>query len=447
MNHRELPHDTEAEISVLGAVLIRNEVLDEAEALLRPDMFANQAHGILYGRMAAMRSGGIPIDATTLLNSLRSNKELEPIGGVSYLKYLLDAVPSAANVKHYAALVKREWQRRELDKLSEQLHKAVYSRKAVSELTALIEGELTRIVGDPENAPLLIIDAAKVHVEEGAAAQRAHGKLLGYGGGKGWGEMDMVLRGLQPGRLYVIAARPSMGKTTLAVNWAGRLAKQGNGVLMFSLEMPAPAIAGMMIAVGGGNLDGLFEGGRAALEYSDAVAKLENMPFWIHDEGGISLDKLCAITRRWKRQHGIKLMMVDYLQLVYSSHGDNREQKVASVGRTLKALAMKENIPVILLSQLNRMPEQRGNREPRSSDLRESGAVEQDADVVILLHWPWKIQQPERGDTGDESWLKLNIDKNRSGRTGYLWFRWQPPYSRFLRCYTADGKEMWVDEF
>jgi replicative DNA helicase len=433
---RPLPHSLEAERSILGAVLLDNHSLNAAVEKLRSEDFFLPQHRQIFQRMIQLAEHQQPIDVVTLMDDLARRGELDSAGGVAYLSQLADGLPRATNVEHYARIVKEK----------SVLRNLAYSAAAIQE-QALAAGDDADVILD--RAESTIFQIAEDRVRAGligvkelvrdnferlerifSEGRRITGLATGYPG------LDNETAGLQPSELVILAARPSMGKTALALNIAENVAvRNREPVAVFSLEMSKESLLLRMLASEARVDAHKFRTGHMGRDdwnkITRALTSLGDAPLWIDDSASSTVLEMGAKARRLKRDRGLSLMIVDYLQLVVPTNtgrGTNRQEEVSSISRALKGLAKELKVPVVVLSQLTRAPE-REERKPQLSDLRESGAIEQDADVVLFINRPnfYKTDLPEE----DRAKAELIIAKQRNGPTGNLNFVFLARHTRF----------------
>ena len=433
---RPLPHNLEAERSILGAVLLDNHSLNAAVEKLRSEDFFLPQHRHIFERMIQLAEKQQAIDIVTLMDDLARRGDLDSAGGVAYLSQLADGLPRATNVEHYARIVKEKAVLRNL----------AFSAAAIQE-QALAGGDDADVILD--RAESTIFQIAEDRVRAGligvkelvrdnferlerifSEGRRITGLATGYAG------LDNETAGLQPSELVILAARPSMGKTALALNIAENVAVRNRGpVAVFSLEMSKESLLLRMLASEARVDAHKFRTGHMGRDdwnkITRALTSLGDAPLWIDDSASSTVLEMGAKARRLKRDRGLSLMIVDYLQLVVPTNtgrGTNRQEEVSSISRALKGLAKELKVPVVVLSQLTRAPE-REERKPQLSDLRESGAIEQDADVVLFINRPnfYKTDLPEE----DRAKAELIIAKQRNGPTGNLNFVFLARHTRF----------------
>ena len=433
---RPLPHNLEAERSILGAVILDNHALNAAVEKLRPDDFFLPQHRLIFSQMVQLAEKQEAIDTITLMEDLTRRNELEAAGGIAYLSQLTDGLPRLTNVGHYARIVKEKAVLRNL----------IYSASAIQE-QALAAGDDADVILD--RAESAIFQLAEDRIRAGLIGVKelvrenfdrlerifSEGRRI-TGLATGYTDLDNQTAGLQPSELIILAARPSMGKTALALNIAENVAlRQREPVAIFSLEMSKESLLLRMLASEARVDAHKFRTGHMNKEdwskITTGLANLGESPLWIDDSASSTVLEMGAKARRLKRDKGLSLLIVDYLQLVVPSNAGrntNRQEQVASISRAMKGLAKELKIPVLVLSQLTRAPE-RDERKPQLADLRESGAIEQDADVVLFIHRPnfYKTDLPEE----ERAKAEVIIAKQRNGPTGNLNFVFLARHTRF----------------
>jgi replicative DNA helicase len=443
------PHAPDMEKGVLGCCLISpNDCIGECIEKLKDDgqvAFYDLRHQTIYAALTEMYNARIPIDLISVQQRLKDSQLLEQIGGVTYLSQLQDVVPSAANLSYYLDHLKEKFLLRKMIQTCTEAIGRVYS----------YEGEVEQLLDQVETEVLRINEArsegkskAIKHIVNGAVGLienyfNRKGELGGVG--TGFKDFDRMTDGLHSGEMIVIAGRPSTGKTSLAMNIVEHaVLEQKLPVAVFSLEMTAESLVLRMLCsiarLNLGAIRGGFMGESDFPKLTTTAGRLANAPLFIDDTAGLSILQLRARARRLHQQHGIKLFVVDYLQLLHSTarrSQENRQQEIADISSGVKALAKELEVPVIVLSQLNREPEKRERgSQPMLSDLRESGAIEQDADLVGLLYKPGKAGESE-GSTADEQEqrdsiaVNLLIAKQRNGPTGDVNLTFLRSFTRF----------------
>lgn len=436
---KDFPHNLDAERSLLGGLLLNNEQVDYARDVVSAGDFYRPAHARIFSTILDLIHRRSVADIVTMTDALRQCGALEDTGGAVYVAGLIDGVPTSVNVPYYARIVREHALRREMIASADRIMEAARETDATAEqLLEQAESELAAI-GRQQSSELTAgseLSRDAVRWLEDVAARRQQGRMSGLS--TGLPDLDALTDGLQPGELIVVGARPSQGKTALALQLA--LACEGP-VAFFSLEMRKAQLAARALAWLA-QVDGwaLRRGMLTQGEYGRVSRALESLA-----ESGLAIDDASDLTvwqirskcRRWRAQHGLSLVVIDYLQLVTPMRdgrkGQNREQEVAAMSRAFKGLAKDVNVPVILLAQLNRQVEGRADTAPKLSDLRESGAVEQDADIVMLLH------RPGGKSVKDEGEAHLILAKHRNGPTGTVPVWWTPAQTKFSPMPQAYG--------
>ena len=408
------------------------------------EVFYDLRHRTIYEVLVEMFDQRTPIDLITLQQRLKDKQQLDQVGGLAYLIALPDTVPSAANLRYYLEIVHEKFVLRKLIATCTEVVGRVYEHDGeVDVLLDEVERDIMQISeARVEGKTDKIKDLVKKAISTIEDYHQRQGMLTGVG--SGFGDFDKMTSGLHGGEMIVIAARPSMGKTSLAMNIAESVAiDQKLPVGVFSLEMTSESLVlRMLCSRSRVNLRNVREGFLAERDFpklTGAAGKLANAPLFIDDTSGLSILQLRAKARRMHQQYGIKLFVIDYLQLLHSTarRAENRQQEIADISNGVKSLAKELNVPVIVLAQLNRDLEKDKDRKPRLSDLRESGAIEQDADLVCLLYKPSKGDDDGAGGGGgdgqDQEALPVNlfIAKQRKGPTGDVHLTFLKSYTRF----------------
>jgi replicative DNA helicase len=436
------PHSPEAEQGVLGCVLLSpNECMGECIEKFKAgaEVFYDLRHQTIFSTLVEMYDRREAIDVITLQQQLKNKQLLEEVGGITNLASLPDRVPSAANLSYYLDIVQEKYLLRKMIQTCTEVVGRVYDYEGeVDALMDEVEREILRISESRvQSQTTTIKDLVKKAINTIEDFHQRQGVLTGVG--TGFTDLDKMTSGLHGGEMIVIAARPSMGKTSLAMNIAEHVAiEQRLPVGVFSLEMTSESLVlRMLCSRSRVNLRNVREGFLAERDFpklTGSAGKLANAPLFIDDSSALSILQLRAKARRMSQQYGIKLFVVDYLQLLHSTarRAENRQQEIADISSGIKSLAKELGVPVIVLSQLNRELEREKNRKPRLSDLRESGAIEQDADVVGLLYKPSAGEEDE-GGAGEEDVLPMNllIAKQRNGPTGDVELTFLKSYTRF----------------
>ncbi len=443
---RVMPQSTEAEVAVIGSILLSpTEALDRCMEALSPEHFYQRSHQIIYSTICTMRGKGEPIDTVTLTTRLKDIGKLDEVGGAYYLSHLAVAFPTAAHVEFYVKILMDKYQLRCLIEVATSAIQTAYnSQDDVEKVVDQVETDVLKVCeGNATQEIKMIKEIADSVVFKVREIQEGRGKLPGLS----WGFRDFnkLTFGLRPAEMVVVAARPGVGKTSLALNVAEKLVLDEKiPVAVFSLEMTAEQLAlRMACSKARVNMWHLYHGGiseKDIQDFSRAAGIIGNSKLYILDASQISIAQFRASARRLKSRFDIQLVIIDYLQLMtggLTGRNDNREREVAMISGGIKALAKDLNIPVLVLSQLNRQPE-RDERKPRLADLRESGAIEQDADIVCLM-----ANEGAYDDSGNGSDKAIAVDvviaKNRNGPVGEIKLTFLREYTRFEDC--AEGED------
>jgi replicative DNA helicase len=434
------PHNLDAEESVLGSMMLSPEAANVAFELLHAEDFYKPAHQVIFEAAAALFDGNQPIDALTVADGLRRTGDLERVGGAGYLATLLDGVPTTANIAYYAAIVAETASRRRLLRAGSLLGVyAMQTERSIDDVLDSAEAEVFRVaerqVGDGLAPVGPMLTATLERIEEmGTRGEEITGLATGFR------DLDRRLAGLQPANLVVIAARPSMGKTALALNIAENVAAPPTGgtVALFTLEMSREEVVLRLLSSMAGVDSHRLRTGQLTPDLWSRVVRetshLFEMPFYVDDSSDLTVTSIRAKCRRLARKRDLALVVVDYLQLMQGpGSAENRQQEIADISRSLKNLARELHIPVIAVSQLNRALEQRENKRPRLGDLRESGAIEQDADIVLFIYRD-EYYNPGSDQPG---LAEINIAKHRSGAVGTVMMNFAAEFTRF-RNYTSE---------
>jgi len=429
------PQNIEAEESILSAILIDNHTLLDVLEILAPDDFYKTVHQKIFSAMMELFNRNEPVDLVTLSNFLQEQNQLEQIGGASYLSRLVDTVPLAVNARHYAKIVHgKSSLRRLIEKANVIARRCFEDRGEVDEIIDFAEAsvfEISENKGHQSYFPL----SKMIEDNIDALEERQGNKSLITGVPTGFTFFDHKTSGLQNSDLIILAARPGMGKTALALNIA-RNAALGSDipVAIFSLEMSKEQLSMRMLS-SEARLDSIrLRGGFISqddwLQITEAAGSLSNAPIFIDDSPVLSAMEIRAKARRLKLDKGIGLIIIDYIQLMQGRRSaERRELEISEISRSLKALAKELNIPVLALSQLNRMLEQRSDKRPQLSDLRESGALEQDADVVSFIYRDEIYNKDENNPNKGKA--EIIISKQRNGPTGTVPLVFLNTYTRF----------------
>ncbi len=435
------PHSLEAEQGVLGCILLSpNDGMGSCIEKLKSgaEVFYDLRHQTIFNTLATMYDAREAIDVITVQQRLKDRQLLEQVGGIAYLTTLPDGVPSAANLSYYLDIVQEKYLLRKMIRVCTEVVGRVYDFEGeVDALMDEVERDILRISESRvQSHSSTIKDLVKKAINTIEDFHQRQGMLTGIG--TGFNDLDKMTSGLHGGEMIVIAARPSMGKTSLAMNIAESVAiDQGLPVGVFSLEMTAESLVlRMLCSRSRVNLRNVREGFLAERDFpklTGAAGKLAKAPLFIDDSSALSILQLRAKARRMQQQYNIKLFVIDYLQLLHSTsrRAENRQQEIADISNGIKSLAKELNVPVIVLSQLNRELERDKNRKPRLSDLRESGSIEQDADLVGLLYRPSSDDEEAAAPGEDAIAVNLLIAKQRNGPTGDVNLTFIKPYTRF----------------
>ena len=427
------PHNEEAERSALGAVMLNKEALLDVTEVVKPEDFYNESHREIFDAIMNLYRENTAVDMLTVCEELNRRKALDMVGGRAYIATLTAEVPSTANAGEYAKIVSEKAMLRRLITAAEDITIKGYDDKmAAEELLDYAEGDIFRIAQKRQrNDYAKIQDVLMKNLRIIDQAVQNKGQVIGLP--TGFKQLDEKTSGLQPSDLIIVAARPGMGKTAFALNIAQQSAvKAGASVLIFSLEMSQEQLGQRLIAMQARVESEKLKKGTLDLKDWDrinfALNELNNTKIVIDDTPGISIMEMRNKCRRLKAEQGLDLIVVDYLQLMtFDGRADSRQQEISALSRHLKLLAREMNCPVIVLSQLSRAPELRQDKRPMLSDLRESGSIEQDADIVMFLY---------RDDYYNENTEKpgvceINIAKHRSGPTDRIDLTWVARYTKF----------------
>ena len=431
---RVLPHSTEAEQSVIGSMIIDREAITIASEIISGEDFYGKQYGVIFDTMVELNDEGKPMDLVTLQVRLREKDVPPEISSLEFVKSMIDWVPTSANVKYYATIVAEKSTLRKLIRLNEEIENTCYTGKenleVIMEDTEKKVFELLQKRNTGDYVPIRqVVMNAMDKIEK---ASKNKGNVTGVA--TGFIDLDYRTAGMQPSDLILVAARPSMGKTAFVLNIAQHVAfKLNQTVAIFSLEMSKEQLVNRLFSLESrvdsqhlrtGNLsDAEWE---KLIESAGVIGKSNLI---IDDTPGISISELRSKCRKYKLDHDLKMIIIDYLQLMSGSGrgSDSRQQEISDISRSLKALARELNVPVIALSQLSRAVEQRPDHRPMLSDLRESGAIEQDADVVMFIYRDDYYNK----DTDRKGIAEIIIAKQRNGPIGTVELVWLPDYTKF----------------
>ncbi len=427
---RTMPQSVEAEMSVLGAMILDNEVISLVIPILNKLSFYKTAHQELYQVIVDVYDKGQPVDLVVLREELKKRSLLEKVGGVEYLMELEEAVPTIGNVEYYATIVREKAIKRNLIEVAATIQKQSFEESTDTEqLLDASERAIFDITQKKFNTASTKLN--EILKETFSRIENLHDRQSRLTGlSAGFYDLDDITCGLQPSELIIVAARPSMGKTSIVLNIVEHVGVvEKKPVVIFSLEMSAQQVAQNMLCsharIDAHQLRMGFLDDKQWSDLSYGLGSLSEAPIFIDDTPGLTVLEVRAKARRLKAQYDIQLVAVDYLQLMESSRAENRQQEISVISRRLKSLARELKIPVIAVSQLNRSVESREGHRPRMSDLRESGSLEQDADVIALLHRD-NYYDPDKDNTAE-----LIIAKQRNGPTGVIKLTFRSHFMRF----------------
>lgn len=429
---RTMPQNVEAEQSVIGSMLIDKNAIAQAAEVLSSEDFYKDAHKTIFKAIRDLYNKDIPVDMITLVDYLKSNDMLEKAGGVTYIMEISTSVPSTANLSSYIKIVEDKSTLRRLIRGSTEIIENSYNKQ--DDVESVIDLAEKNIFNISEKRSTSDFEPMSIVLERGflEIEKIFNNKGQVNGVASGFKDLDAKTSGFQSGDMVLIAARPSMGKTTFCLNIAQNSAiRHGRKVAIFSLEMSKEQLAYKllcaeanvdMVKLRNGDLDD-----RDWENIARASGPLASAGIYIDDTAGISVMEMRSKCRRLKIEHGIDLIIIDYLQLMSGSNSDNRQQEVSEISRSIKALAKEMKCPVIALSQLSRAPEQRADHRPMLSDLRESGSIEQDADIVMFLYREYYYSKEKE----DENIAECILAKHRNGEVGTVNLAWIGKYSKF----------------
>lgn len=428
------PHSVEAERSVLGGLMLDQRAWDQVADAVEAADFYRADHRLIFSAIASLIEQGEPPDAITVGESLSRQGQLEAAGGIDYLAQLVEETLSAANIAAYARIVRERSMLRQLIEIGGDIAASAHDGgRSVEELVDLAEQRVFEIADRGQRGAgfVAIKHILPQAIDRLDVLSNTEGEITGVS--TGFKDMDKMTAGLQRGDLVIVAGRPSMGKTTFAMNIAENAAIGANvPVAVFSMEMSAEQLSFRMIGSIGRVNQGNLRTGRLTDEdwsrIESAVSMMSNAPIYIDDSAGLTPTDVRARARRLKREHGLGLVVVDYLQLMQvGGNVENRATEISEISRSLKALAKELDVPVIALSQLNRSVEQRTDKKPVMSDLRESGAIEQDADLIVFIYRE-EVYEPE---TTRKGIADIIIGKQRNGPVGEFHLAFLGEYTKF----------------
>ncbi len=439
-----LPHSQEAEQSVLGSALTNSKSVAQAAEVITPEDFYFDANREIYAAILDLFNENAPIDFVTVSDRLNQKDQLDAVGGVTYLASIAAAVPTSGNVAYYAKIIKEKSVLRQLIRSTKKISSMAFDAGEPSEqILERAEQLIYDVANGREQSEIVPIREVLLNAyQEMVEYSQNHGNLTGIS--TGFKELNERTGGLRGGELIIIAGRPGMGKSSYAVNIAENAAIDFHvPVAIFNLEMSKTMVVNRIIcsqalvdskAMRNGDFSG-----EDWMQIGEVIDKLANAPIFIDDTASITVSEIRAKCRRLKQSHHLGLVVIDYLQLMQTAgRADNRQQEISEISRSLKILAKELDIPVIALSQLARTCESRSDKRPMLSDLRESGAIEQDADVVMFLY---RDEYYNPDTTEDKNLAECIIAKQRSGATGMFKLGWQGKYTKFVNIdYSAEGE-------
>lgn len=451
--NKEIPNNIEAEQSVLGSMLLSKYALDKAIETLTSDSFFLEKHGKIFNAIKDLATKDIAIDITTLTSKLKDDKTLNDIGGVDYLTEILDSTPTAANIDYYLKIVEDKSILRTLINEATEIATLGYTNEfSVSETLDKAEAKILNVVKNRKSSEFKqmpeIINEIQENLEKLASN---HGKISGVP--TGFYDLDSLTDGFHENELIIIAARPAMGKTALALNMATNVAlKSKKSVIIFTLEMRAEQLVTRMIStLGQVDAKKLQNGSLASKDWqrvNEAMSQLAETNIYIDDSPGVTIGDIKAKSRRIASQdENVGMILIDYLTLIGSmgKYAGNRQQEVSEISRALKTLALELKIPVVTLAQLSRTPELRENKRPVLSDLRESGSIEQDADLVAFIYRDDYYNEASKIDD-NMSKTEIIIRKNRNGRIGTAELLFKKNTLSFMNYKNDEKKEVTISE-
>ncbi len=431
---QELPHDISAEKALLGCLLIDNSSLDEiSDVGLTQDDFFHPQYGIIFGAIRDLHIEALPFDIVTVSSRLNDHSKLEKVGGQSALIAICDEIGSSANIEHYARLIKQKAVLREVVRTATRVMQTGSNFSGdIEAFLQDVEASFFKLTSQTKNTRMMTLkEALYENLKELERPARAKGEITGVS--TGFPSLDSRLLGLQPGQLVILAARPGMGKTALALNWAVAASKQTTlPVAVFSYEMMYAELSMRLLAseacIDARKLKTKDFNEMDLRSISGAIQKLSNIPIYINDNGSTNLLDIRSYCRKIKSERGLAMIVIDYIGLMpIHVKKQSREQEIAEISRGLKMLANELEVPIIALSQLNRSSTSRTDRRPQLQDLRESGSLEQDANIVVLIH----REEYYDANTPKKGIAEIIIAKNRNGEPGTVELSWIGSQTKF----------------
>lgn len=442
---KEIPNNPEAEQAVIGSMFLEKNALQKACEVLNQDAFYFNNNAKIFGTIKDMADKKVPIDLTTVTTELKNRNILNEVGGVEYLTEILDSVATAANIDQYIKSVEESALLRKLIEVSTNITTSAYTpEKSVNETIDDAERKILSVVKNRRSSEFRTIKDVLIQTQKNLEIL-AQSKSDVTGIATGWYDIDKLTTGLHGGQLIIIAARPAMGKTAFALNLATNVAlNSGKPVALFNLEMGAEQLANRMLSS-----QGQVEGNKIATgkllnddwkRINEAISQLSDAKLYMDDTPGLTIGEIRSKCRRLaSSDEGLGLVVIDYLQLITSSanYGTNRQQEVSDISRSLKTMALELNIPVIALAQLSRAVDSRENKRPIISDLRESGSIEQDADIVAFLYRD-DYYNKEKSSDSNTSISEFIVAKHRNGPTKTIELLFKRDTSTFLSYQSGD---------
>jgi replicative DNA helicase len=435
------PHSIESEMCLLASMMLEKDMIGQAVQLIDRESFYQADHQIIYDVLVKLYETNRPIDSVILFEELVKRQLLDEVGGTSYIAQILNSVPSSAHGMHYAGIVREKAMLRQLIAASNDILRDSYAPYEQADVVLdKAERRIFEIAQKKVGGSMEPMEKVLHEVFEMIENRGQRGLITGFH------ELDDMLNGLQKGEMIIVAARPSMGKTAMAMNMIEYIAADLRlPCAVFSLEMSKQQLAQRMLC-SRGRIDAhkLRKGMLNSQEYTTlatVVGELAKAPVWVDDSAGLTPLELRAKARRLKLQHDVKCIMIDYMQLMDNPGPESRQQQISEISRAVKSVARELNIPVICLSQLNRMTEGREGHRPRMSDLRESGSIEQDADVVMLLHREDYYRMSEQ-DFQPDNIAEIIVAKQRNGPTGTIKLTFDNRTTRFNNLSSVGGDPM-----
>lgn len=431
---RVSPNNIEAEQRVLGCMIKDKTSIAQAAEVLKGEDFYRESHKIVFNAILELYSKDIPVDTVTLIEHLNATEKLQAVGGITYVTELPASIETTSNLNSYVKIVEDKSILRKLIKASAEIMEESYTKQ--DDVAGVLDGAEKRVFDIAQKKTSSDFEPISIVLERGfeQIEKMFNNKGETTGVPTGFPELDAKTSGFQPGDMILIAARPSMGKTTFALNIAQYAAiREGKSVVIFSLEMSKEQLAYKLLCAEA-NID-MLKLRTGELEDNDweriakASGPIAASKIYIDDTAGVSIMEMRSKCRRLKIEHGIDMIVIDYLQLMSGSNSESRQQEVSEISRSIKALAKEMHCPVIALSQLSRAPEQRADHRPMLSDLRESGSIEQDADLVMFLY----RDEYYNKETEDKNVAECIIAKQRNGPVGTVKLAWLGQYSKFGR--------------